>query len=644
MNLPSRLRLLTVFSYWPTLLLVGFGSAFLPLAPMLGYRWSIELTLAIFLLAVTLPTSISGGVLSDPPFSFRERELILLPISLFIVWSFVSAVWSTSWRGALHHSLLWSCYLGFFLTARSAVRNAYARGLMLKVVGAVVLAIGLACVLEFMTRDQVAARAFNERYYSYAEVMITLLPIFVACGIFADRKWARLALLVSVFSWASVLATTSRAMFISGIVGLAIFVLLTLLIHKEFSNRKRWILAVLSLTLVTVVFLLPLRSKDQPTVVERLSGNEEFSAKSAQSRLLLWGLAVEGFQNQPLTGIGADNFFTEYKTLRESLSADDGNNTILEMNEELIPERAHSEYLQILAELGLVGGVFFGWLLVAIVYMFWLAYKKRASLLTIGALSGMGAFLVASGVSSYSFRFPTNGICFFFLLAVASRELFGSDEQKVKHAGYRVKIIPVAVGVVSVAMIAFSVVRATSIWHLTNAINAKDESVRNAEIQNAINIDPFEPMFHFYLGQWLYQSGDLNAAITHLRLALDNGFADSTSFYRLATAEKNAGRPGDAQLTFVEGLRIYPRSVFLRTAYAAFLTQIGDMTAAESEHNTAFEINEKQARSWRIAHEEGLLRLVQTARTDDRYASPFDLKPESGVLAVDASQRRLSPK
>jgi O-antigen ligase len=632
----SESHLPAVISYWPVLLLTGFGSVLVPLAPMLGYRWSGELTLAILLLAAALHSFTLRRSSFEVPPSHLERHWILLPLSLLVIWSFLSIVWSASWRAALHHSLLWSCYLTFYFVVRHSIANEEKKGSMLKILGFVLLPISLAGIVGYLTESPASAKLFNERFYSYAEVVVTLLPLLVAYGIGAERKWSRLALIVTLTSWAMVLATTSRAMLIGGLAGLAIFLTLSRLVIRPFENPKRWLAIFGSLVFVAILFLVPFWAQDRTTVLQRIAGADEFSVKSADARLLFWGLAIEGFHRSPLIGIGADNYFFEYKRLREDRSARYPNSTVLEINEELIPERAHNEYLQILAELGIVGAVLFGWFLVGIGYLFWLAYKKKAPLLAIGALSGMVAFLVASGASSYSFRLPANGICFFFLLAVASSELFGSKEDRVSSAPRLVPILGLAV---SVAMIAFSLVRANSIRHMTNALNAKDESVRMAAIENAIAIDPSEPMFRFYYGQWLERSGEHDPAIAQMRVAIDNGLADSLSFFRLAAAQINAGRPRDAEETFAEALRVYPRSVFLRTAFASFLKKRGDDAGAAAEYESALSINEKQARSWQLAHDEGLERLVQTARVDDRYVSTFDLRPESAPLVLSNFQR-----
>ena len=120
----------------------------------------------------------------------------------------------------------------------------------------------------------------------------------------------------------------------------------------------------------------------------RFAGSEQTSVKDAESRLLFWALAVEGFKASPLTGIGGDNYFSKYKLIRERYSVANPENPIVETNEDSVPERAHNEYLQILSELGIVGASLFGWMLAGIVYMVVLAVRTRASLVSLGAARG----------------------------------------------------------------------------------------------------------------------------------------------------------------------------------------------------------------------------------------------------------------
>jgi hypothetical protein len=92
-----------------------------PIAPWLQtfmHPWRPELAASLFLSGFLIWAYRNG----DFRFyiSGLNRQLlmgIILPCTAFIAWSFVSAAYAPSWRSALHHSLVWSIYVVFFLIA-----------------------------------------------------------------------------------------------------------------------------------------------------------------------------------------------------------------------------------------------------------------------------------------------------------------------------------------------------------------------------------------------------------------------------------------------------------------------------------------------------------------------------------------------
>ena len=188
-------------------------------------------------------------------------------------------------------------------------------------------------------------------------------------------------------------------------------------------------------------------------------------------------------------------------------------------------------------------------------------------------------------------------------------------------------------------MIGFSAVRAVSISHLTNSLGTLDTEYAETEIKKAIALDASEPMFRSFYGQQLYLAGQHEEAIPQLRLAIDNGLASSPTYFNLLSAEMRAGMSDEANKTFEEAMLVYPRSIFLRTAYAAFLKRQGDPMAADIHYQKAVEIDPKQAKSWQFAHDEGLERLSIVSHSDPDYIKPMDLPPADGALALVSFQR-----
>lgn len=127
-------------------------------------------------------------------------------------------------------------------------------------------------------------------------------------------------------------------------------------------------------------------------------------------RLHFWWVAIKIFLNNPILGVGLDAFgvaFTKYDTWHGIFRV----------------EQAHNEYLQILAETGIVG-------FACIATFIYLLFKKGMSTIAtagsgfrqnvaIGALAGCFGILVHS-FFDFPLRTPSNGFFFLLLVAIAT--------------------------------------------------------------------------------------------------------------------------------------------------------------------------------------------------------------------------------
>ncbi|MBN1460303.1 MAG: O-antigen ligase family protein [Armatimonadetes bacterium] len=87
-------------------------------------------------------------------------------------------------------------------------------------------------------------------------------------------------------------------------------------------------------------------------------GSSRFSTVSSSGRVDLWTVAWNAFEAAPALGVGADNFVFQY----------DRHRTIAEQK----AQQAHSVELQVLADTGVVGGIFFfGGILLALGGLLW---------------------------------------------------------------------------------------------------------------------------------------------------------------------------------------------------------------------------------------------------------------------------------
>ncbi len=170
--------------------------------------------------------------------------------------------------------------------------------------------------------------------------------------------------------------------------------------------------------------------------------------------------------------------------------------------------------------------------------------------------------------------------------------------------------------------------------YLAKSQNTRNKELATENLRTALMLDPENGLFSYYYGIAILNDGRAVESIPRLRFAIDSGVATSTAFYSLITAQIVAGKELEALRTYAEALKVFPRSVFLRTAYASYLSKKGQNALGEAERGKALKINEKQARSWYLAHSEGLEQLTLSAVSDSNWIPSAELYPASGALAL----------
>src|SRR5258705_9934120 len=139
------------------------------------------------------------------------------------------------------------------------------------------------------------------------------------------------------------------------------------------------------------------------------------------------------FREHPLHGVGGNNYEVAFADARGKFSAQHSDSSLVGMNEELLTVYAHNEYLQMLAELGVVGLLIFILSSLLLAITFWRALKHaRLALPALGAGSAMLAFAISSGASGSSFRNFGGSLIFFFAAAIIARISAGAERSSVK--------------------------------------------------------------------------------------------------------------------------------------------------------------------------------------------------------------------
>lgn len=182
--------------------------------------------------------------------------------------------------------------------------------------------------------------------------------------------------------------------------------------EEEGVIRNKWMLAGAAVALIVTIFgLVVLLGGDQSLLrVVGLQTEGDFST----GRTHFWSVALKIFWNNPIIGTGLDAFGNSYPLY------DTWNGTYR-------VERAHNEYLQILADAGIVGFACvaaFIFLLfrasIGVIHTATDGFRKHAA---IGALAGCFGVLVHS-FFDFPLRTPANAFFFLTLVAIATVSIY----------------------------------------------------------------------------------------------------------------------------------------------------------------------------------------------------------------------------
>jgi O-antigen ligase len=609
-----------------------------------AHSWRAELLTTLFLI-VGLIVLYKRDNESLSLFNFEGRwvRLIVFSLAAFIAWSFFSAFWAHAPFSTWHHTLVWAEYILFFLFVSAVITQTggvrFVTGTFLWLSGA----IGVLCLIDYATLPDFTALEgiLRSRYSSYAELLVTALPLLWIAAIYARKKQARnVIMLTAILGWTTVMLSLSKGAFIAGLVGFG-FTFICSLIFGLRGFRKPllvsagvWVVLTLAVQ-VGFSLLTPI-----PATVDYISGKADATRSTSTARLYMWRIGRQMAADHWLFGVGADNYgvsFNEARSHNRITHPDDPNDEMVSDN---LVERGHNEPLQMFAEMGIIGTLLVLIPVGILALCFFRAFRNsgfRLSPMLWAAMGGMLAFAISSMVSSFSFRLVQTGIVFFMVFAVAVREILKADRSTsdpgrdvVMRARPNLSFALIAIPLM--AMLATYFLKAEAEYFVYSADRTEDTAAALDLYRRAVYIDPDYSAAYLHSSGRNYAEKDFVKAAGDLRIAIDQGLGVVLSYSALVDCEIKIGDRVSAETTFVEALRIFPRSVFLRVRYALFLNDDGRSDDYEKEIAKARAIDSAQANGWLSLLTIGSVRSFYAAQSDTNLAPPADLLPAKAVL------------
>lgn len=588
--------------------------------------WRVELVAAFVIFALAV------WALIKRPFGegFVAPTSILYPLIGFVLWSAISISWAPYPLPAVHHTLAWAMYVGVLLIAIGICASRSGVETLVMAFAAVSLVVGFAAAIDYLgTTDFASAEfAIRTRYGRFAELLVTVQPMVWIAVLYARSSLQKCLLIATaVLGWTAVMLSLSKGAALAGVIGFLIAFGGCLVLSRLCERRPVLKLAGVWLALTVAVQAFFYFTSPLPATADYFAGNAGNSALSRQHRLLVWQIAGEMVRMQTLTGVGGNNFIALTNVARAKHAAKTTDVSSPEIAEEVVLERAHNEYLQIFAELGLIGFVLFAAAFGAFKLNIFSTFRQhhRLSPMVWAGIGGMTAFALSSLVSSFSFRAMQNGVAFMLVFGfVLSRTARG-------EARLPPRLVSLAIAAGALLAIGFFGSKAAGEYRVFQAEWADTTETAQGHLANALRIDPDNLNARHSLANGLAKDGQYEGAASELRNAIDRGLGVTLTYAQLAKFHRQSGDVAQAEKTYAEGVAVFPGSVYMRVEFAAFLECIGRGSDAEYMLAVARRIDAKQANGWYSLIKDGSLAAFYKAQNDATVAAPADLVPGNAV-------------
>jgi O-antigen ligase/Tfp pilus assembly protein PilF len=513
---------------------------------------------------------------------FWQKSSLNLPIFIFILVISVSWLVSKIVVVSLRDYTIFLAYFLIYLLIINNVNNQVEFFSLIKLFFIISFIVAIYALMQYYGLDPYL-KEFNALTSTIGQknwisnYLAMTFPLIFSYFLLENIKKNKLYyyLLLSII-YATLMICQSRGIWISIVCSflIGIFLIYKYKIFDVFKKNKKWI----TLIILTFLFITIIYSTDNPlnksaiTVSQRAISTFDEQDLSLNMHLLEWNATINMIKDKPWFGSGIGTFKMNYLDYQAE---------ILQKNPYYTKYsgkagEAHNEYLQMGAELGLVGlGVFIS--IVLIFYRLALDFLKKEGkienkIIFFGLFMGITCFLIHA-LFSFPLHVPALGTTFFILFSLAVVYIEKSNLQEINNKNKilkkinlknpRIKIVfNVLLFIIMILVIVLLVIKPylAEIYYFTGMRHDVDKNYDKAlpNFEFAVLLDPYNGRILHALGTTYYKLKVFDKAEEVLQRT-KKYIIDANTFYNLGLIYWQVSLYKKAEEEFKQAIYLNPK-------------------------------------------------------------------------------------
>ncbi len=570
------------------------------------YSFRINQELSLKLFAVLLFTICILKIINNNELYFKKTN-INLPIIIFILLLTISLLMSQNILISLNDYSVFIIYFFLYFLIINNVNDEVQFDSLIKLFFTISTIIAIYALLQYYGFDpylkelsSITSTIGQKNWIS--NYLALVFPVIFSYFLLENIRKNKIIyyFLLSIF-YTALIICQSRGIWISISLTLifAIYIIIKFKLFEIFKRNKRWLIILFfTFLIITIIYSTdnPL-NKSAITVPRRAISTFDEQDPSINTRLLMWKTTFNMIKDKPLLGSGIGTFKMNYLDYQAEFLKD--NPYYIKYSGKA--GEAHNEYLQMWAELGVIGlGIF-----LSIIFIFcnlvWEFLKEeknsKKKLICWSLILGIICFLFHS-LFTFPLHVPALGSTFFIIFGLIVVYIEDFNLSKIKK---EINIKNILLKVVLNILILFLMIVAINcfvikpyvaeLYYFKGARYNVDKSYIKAlpNFQYSIKLDPYNGRILHALGTAYFNLGMIDKAEDILQRA-KKYITDVNTFYNLGLVYSQMNLLQKAEEEFKKSIYLNPKfdKAYYDLGYLYFIQEEYDKTI--EQWNKIFEI------------------------------------------------------